>query len=526
MPAATLLTRLLFSYTFLNLWHSINVPFLIYFLMKPTIQLSLGHHLTMTPQLQQAIRLLQLSILELRQEIQDALDSNLMLEDADEAEGQVEEIREPRGHEAIAEPAPGDRMQTVNEARLEQEFTPDDSAIPNDLPVDSEWTDHFDGHVPAGGGEEGDFDIFTQQSRPETLQDFLHWQLNLSRLDGTDLAIATTIVDAIDADGYLGQSCEELLEILGDDKLTAAAIETVLHRIQALDPPGVGARNLAECLRIQLRQRPDPTMATRDAIAICDHCFTALSRNDLERIQRQLGLTPEALAAAITEIRSLHPRPGSLISTAKPEYVIPDVFVRRKDGVWVVELNAETSPRLRVNADYAKLIRRADQSDTNIFLRNHLQEARWFIKCLLSRNDTVLRVATKIVEMQRDFLEQGEEAMKSMVLRDVADALDLHESTVSRVTTQKYMHTPRGTYEFKYFFSSHVNTATGGECSSVAIRAIIRKLIAAEPPSKPLSDIRIAAILGDQGIQVARRTVAKYRENMGIAASNDRRRLA
>jgi RNA polymerase sigma-54 factor len=492
--------------------------------MKQSIQLRLGQHLTMTPQLQQAIRLLQLSTLELREEIQEALDSNLMLENAEEAERLAEDASERPILDAGHEGAQADR-ETVSEERLDREFTPDDSAIPNDLPVDSEWTDHFDGHVPGGGGEEGDFDIFAQQSRPETLQDFLHWQLNLSRLDSTELAIATTIVDAIDADGYLGLSCEELLDILGDERLTLAEIETVLHRIQALDPPGVGARDLAECLLIQLRQHPEPATATRDAIAICEHCFTALSRNDLERIQRQLDLTPEAIAAAILEIRGLQPRPGNLIAETKSEYVIPDVFVRRKEGGWVVELNPEITPRLRVNADYAKLIRRADQSDTNAFLRNHLQEARWFIKSLMSRNDTVLRVATKIVEMQRDFLEQGEEAMKSLVLRDVADALELHESTVSRVTTQKFMHTPRGTYEFKYFFSSHVNTAEGGECSSVAIRAHIRKLVSAEPPSKPLSDQRIATILGDRGINVARRTVAKYRENMGIAASSERRRL-
>ncbi len=493
--------------------------------MKQSIQLRLGQHLTMTPQLQQAIRLLQLSTLELREEIQDALDSNLMLENAEEAERLAEDASERPTLDPDQEGARVDQEQT-SEARLDREFSPEDNAIPNELPVDSEWTDHFDGHVPGGGGDDGDFDIFAQQSRAETLQDFLHWQLNLLRLDDTELAIATTIVDAIDPTGYLGQSCEELLEILGDEDLTLAEIETVLHRIQALDPPGVGARDLAECLLIQLHQRPNPSPATQDAIAICDHCFTALSRNDLDRIQRQLDLTPEDIAAAIVEIRGLHPRPGNLIAETKPEYVIPDVFVRKKDGVWVVELNPESTPRLRVNADYAKLIRRADQSDTNAFLRNHLQEARWFIKSLISRNDTVLRVATKIVEMQWEFLEQGEEAMKSMVLRDVAEALELHESTVSRVTTQKYMHTPRGTYEFKYFFSSHVNTAEGGECSSVAIRAQIRKLVATEPPSKPFSDQKIAAILCDRGINVARRTVAKYRENMGIAASNERRRLA
>lgn len=495
--------------------------------MKQSIQLRLGQHLTMTPQLQQAIRLLQLSTLELRQEIQEALEGNLMLETAEDGEPDSELEREsPSLHAAEATDQPAESL-GIAEERLELDLnSTDEGVIPNELPVDSEWADHFDGYAATGGGEEGDFDPFAQQSRPETLQDFLHWQLNLCRLDGTERAIATAIVDAIDMDGYLEQSCEELREALGDDRLTVAEIETVLHRIQALDPPGVGARDLAECLLIQLRQNPAPTPATRDAIAICQHCFAALSRNDLDRIQRQLHLTPSALAAALAEIRALHPRPGNLIATARPEYVVPDVFVTKREGAWVVELNPETTPRLRINADYSRLVRRADQSDTNAFLRNHLQEARWFIKSLQSRNDTVLRVATKIVEMQRDFLERGDEAMKSMVLRDIAEALDLHESTISRVTTQKFMRTPRGTYEFKYFFSSHVNTAEGGECSSVAIRALIRKLVAAEPATKPLSDQRIAAILSERGINVARRTVAKYREAMGIGASSERRRLA
>ena len=493
--------------------------------MKQTIQLRLGQHLTMTPQLQQAIRLLQLSSLDLHQEIQEALDANPMLEMAEEVEGLGEEGGELAPFDGIQEEALAGHESLGPEARLEQGLEPDLNSIPQDLPLDTEWTDHFDGHVPINGSDEGDFDPFAHQSRPETLQDFLLWQLNLSHLNDRDQAIATAIVDAIDTNGYLGQSCEELRETLDDGHLTLEEVERVLHRVQALDPPGVGARHLAECLLIQLRECPAPSVAILDAIAICEHCFSDLARNDLERIQRQLELTPEALAAAVAVIRALHPRPGSLIASAKPEYLIPDVFVRKKEGNWVVELNPETTPRLRVNADYARLIRRADQSDTNTFLRNRLQEARWFIKSLASRKETVLRVATKIVELQRDFLEQGEEAMRSLVLRDVAEALDLHESTVSRVTSQKYLHTPRGTYEFKYFFSSHVNTAEGGECSSVAIRALIRKLVAAEPPSKPLSDQKIAVILCDRGIQVARRTVAKYRENMGIAASSERRRL-
>ena len=490
--------------------------------MKQSIQLRLGQHLTMTPQLQQAIRLLQLSTLDLQHEIQEALDSNLMLENEEEADRLAAEPTE----EAQAEAG----SQAERESMLEREVSPDNSSMPDELPVDSEWTDHFDSHIPTGGGgsgeESSDFDIFAQQSRPETLRDHLIWQLNLSRMEGTDLAIATAIVDSIDVNGYLGESCEELLATLDDNELTLAEVEAVLHLIQSLDPAGVGARNLVECLLIQLRQKPEATKAVRDAIAICQTCFKALSRNDIAQIRRQLGLTPEAIAAAISEIRTLHPHPGSLIASAQPEYVIPDVFVRKRSGVWIVEPNPETMPKLRVNAEYAKLIRRADQSKDNTCLKNHLQEARWFIKSLLSRNDTVLRVATKIVELQRDFLDYGDEAMKPMVLRDVAEALELHESTVSRVTTQKYLHSPRGTYEFKFFFSSHVNTTAGGECSSTAIRAIIRKLIAAESPNKPLSDNKIAAILADQGIKVARRTIAKYREAMGIASSNERKRLA
>jgi RNA polymerase sigma-54 factor len=230
--------------------------------------------------------------------------------------------------------------------------------------------------------------------------------------------------------------------------------------------------------------------------------------------------------AALDLIRQLNPKPGTLIAETPAEYVVPDIFVRRVEGVWQVELNPETTPKLRVNADYARLIRRSDQSADSIALKSHLQEARWFIKSLVSRNDTVLRVAAKIVELQQDFLEHGEEAMKPLILRDVSAALDLHESTISRVTTQKYMHTPRGTFEFKFFFSSHVNTASGGECSSTAIRALIRKMITGESARKPLSDSRIADELADQGINVARRTVAKYREAMGIPPSNERKRLA
>ncbi|MEA3278892.1 MAG: RNA polymerase factor sigma-54 [Pseudomonadota bacterium] len=488
--------------------------------MKQSIQLRLGQQLTMTPQLQQAIRLLQLSMLDLRQEIQEALESNLMLESAEEGE----RLNGEDTPDTLADA----REPSSKDTHLEGEVRPESTSMPEELPVDSEWSDHYDSYLPSGGStadQATEFDPISQQSRPLTLHDHLHWQLNLSRLEGTDLAIATAIVDAINEDGYLKTTPEELLAILDDEELTLAEIEAVLHRVQSLDPPGVGARDLRECLLIQLRQLPEETPRRDLAIAVCERSFEALSKNDLDQARRQLGVSKEEMRLVAGVIRSLHPRPGTLIAEIQPEYVIPDVLVRRKNGTWSVELNPETAPRLRVNSDYAKLIRRADQSDDNTCLKNHLQEARWFIKSLASRNDTVLRVASKIVELQRDFLEFGDEAMKPMVLRDVAEALELHESTVSRVTTQKFMHTPRGTYEFKYFFSSHVGTTSGGECSSTAIRAFIRKLVAAEAPNKPLSDNKIAGILSDQGIKVARRTVAKYREALRIPPSNERKRL-
>ncbi len=474
------------------------------------MQLRMGQQLTLTPQLQQAIRLLQLSSLELQREIQEALESNPMLEREEEAPLDSEaEQADPQG-----------------ELDPEQELPPEGSeTIPKELPVDAEWSDHFESYASGSNGADPDFDPLVHQSRPQTLQDYLLWQLSLSRLGERDLAIATAVVDGIDEDGYLRQRPEDLQKALDDPSISLQEVETMIHFVQSLDPPGVGARNLAECLLIQLRQLPDSD-AKKHAIAICESCFQALSQNKLRQIQRKLHLSPEEIQAAIDLIRTLNPYPGRMVAEEPPEYVVPDVFVRKQGGRWIVEPNPEIMPKLRINAAYAKLVRRADQSEENLYLKNHLQEARWFIKSIQSRNDTVLRIAAKIVELQQEFFERGEEAMKPLVLRDVAEPLGLHESTVSRVTTQKYMHTPRGTYEFKYFFSSHLNTASGKACSSTAIRAMIRKLIAGEPPDKPLSDSKLTSLLADQGIQVARRTVAKYREAMGIPSSNERKRLA
>jgi RNA polymerase sigma-54 factor len=497
--------------------------------MKQSIQLRLGQHLTMTPQLQQAIKLLQLSTIDLRREIQEALDTNYMLEETDEAESfQSGEATEPEQG-----PTENPEVSLIrHEEGVEREVQGETNEIPDELPVDTRWDDVYDSYLPSpGGGDDGsDFDPFAQQSRPETLHDHLAWQLNLSRLSPRDEAIAQVVIDSIDADGYLRADLEELQAALagalGGSDPTPEEIETLVHRVQSLDPPGVAARNLRECLLIQLRQLPLDLPARDTALAVCGRGFEHLPRNDVPALMRGLNLSESEVRAAMDLIRGLNPRPGALIAPAPSEYVVPDVFVRRNEGTWLVELNSESTPKLRVNADYARLIRRADQSADSIALKSHLQEARWFIKSLASRNDTVLRVASKIVELQQGFLEHGEEAMKPLILRDVADALELHESTVSRVTTQKYMHTPRGTFEFKYFFSSHVNTASGGECSSTAIRALIRKLIAGESSRRPLSDSKIADELADQGINVARRTVAKYREAMGIPPSNERKRLA
>ncbi len=479
----------------------------------------------MTPQLQQAIRLLQLSTLDLSQEVQEALETNPLLEAIEEYSGSSElngSDHQPKElTEASTEAGPD------NDINNEREIKTDAASISDELPVDSEWTDVYDSYVPSSSSaaEGGDTEFLLQQGASESLHDHLLWQLNLTPLSALDNAIATAIIDGINDDGYFTGNLEDILRSLQNDEISLDEVKAVLHRIQAFDPPGVGAQDPQDCLLIQLYQLPEETPFRKAAIQLCKHHFKLLASQDQAQIIRRMKIDEQTLCGITQLIRSLHPRPGALIVESNSQYVVPEVFVTKRNGRWHVELNREATPKLKVNSEYANLIRRADQSEDNTFLKNHLQEARWFIKSLMSRNETILRVATKIVEYQRGFFEHGDEAMKPLVLRDIAESLEMHESTISRVTTQKYMHTPRGTYEFKYFFSSHVSTSAGGECSSTAIRALIKKLIAAEKPNKPLSDNKIATILSEQGIKVARRTVAKYRESMSIPPSNERKRL-
>jgi len=497
--------------------------------MKPTIQLRLGQHLTMTPQLQQAIKLLQLSTLDLKQEIQEALESNLMLETEEEGtrrdDAETDRIKtdnETNNSQPASE-------NTSNDPNNETEIKIESEAMPDELPVDTVWDDIYDSVTPVSsgsvGGDDGQ-DFLNQQTAGESLQDHLIWQMQLTPFSPNDLAIAEAIIDSISEDGYLTTPLEDIVGSMDDADIEIEEVEAVLHRVQAFDPTGVGARDLRECLLLQLQQLPAEFDWRAEAIQLVKEHFDLLAHQDETQMRRKLKLDSDDLMSVIHLIRSLNPRPGTSVANQAPSYIEPDVFVYKHNNQWRVELNRDAAPKLRVNAEYAGMIRRADNSTDNVTMKNHLQEARWFIKSLQSRNDTLLRVATRIVDVQRNFFEYGEEAMKPLVLRDIAEVLEMHESTISRVTTQKYMHTPRGTIEFKYFFSSHVSTASGGEASATAIRALIKKLIAAEKPNKPLSDNKIAAILADQGINVARRTVAKYRESMAIPPSNERKRLA
>jgi RNA polymerase sigma-54 factor len=504
--------------------------------MKLSLQLKLGQQLTMTPQLQQAIRLLQLSTLDLQQEIQEALETNPMLE-VDESASENDNAENNQGdanqEEAIAKSEQStERSDPENDDFQElQNSDWNENEIPDELAVDSSWDDIYINTAPGSSynssnlaGEDSDFE--SRNSAVESLQDHLNWQLNLTPMSDSDRLIAMAIIDSIDPNGLLTSSISSIhAGLIRELDIEEDEVLAVLHRIQQFDPVGVGYRDLNECLRLQLAHCDPQSPGYSLAGKIIDNFLPQLATRDYKLIMKRLRVKEEELKAALQIILSLNPKPGSEITLSDTPYVVPDVFVTKEKGRWKVELNPDTTPSIRVNPDYAALVGRGGSGSDNAYLKDSLQEARWFLKSLQSRNETLLKVARNIVEHQRGFFDYGDEAMKPLVLHDIAEAVGMHESTISRVTTQKYMHTPRGIYELKYFFSSHVATHEGGECSSTAIRALIKKLVASENPQKPLSDSKITSLLGEQGINIARRTIAKYRESLSISPSNERKRL-
>lgn len=504
--------------------------------MKQSLQLKLGQQLTMTPQLQQAIRLLQLSTMDLQQEIQQALDNNPLLEvsDDDSFESGADQINDFGGaageirEQSLAD-VPEQNMDWSGQ-ELEGGVNMLDGGIhmPDELPVDIQWDDLLpSASAPTPQGDDNfETDFGSRSPNTLSLREQLIWQLGLTRLSDTDRLIALAIIDNTDANGRLLTSLEELHESLAKDlDIDLDEVVAVLHRLQQFEPAGVCARDLQECLQIQLDQLPASTPWLEQAKIVISRHLNQLASSDYSQILRRTRLKENELKEVLALIQTLDPNPGHTAVPEEIEYIVPDVFVSKKNGRWLVELNPDIAPKLRINSNYASLIKRADNSSDNTYLRDNLQEARWFLKSLQSRNETLMKVASRIVEHQRNFLEYGPEAMKPLVLHDIAEAVEMHESTISRATTNKYMHTPRGIFELKYFFSSHVATSAGGECSSTAIRALIKKLVAAENPKRPLSDNKIALLLKEQGIEVARRTIAKYRDTLFIPPSNERKRL-
>jgi RNA polymerase sigma-54 factor len=459
-------------------------------MLKPSLQLKLGQTLTMTPQLQQAIRLLQLPVLDLNAQIQEALEENIMLE--------MEDLPD----------VPSTTAETTAEVET--------------IKADELWQTRAAERIQDGGwnGEGRPITEFADESG-QSLQDHLLWQLEMEHFSPREVLIGEAIVDSINDDGYLEADIGEILDILDESPpVTDREVERTLAKIQRLDPIGIGARSLSESLVLQLSQLDWETPGLQLAIEIAGEHLDLVATRDYGELRRGLRVTDDDLQDALALIRGCNPRPGTAVSPPAAEYVIPDVFVRKIDNRWQVEISPTGVPRLSVNQQYANLLR---GSGEHAVLKSQLQEARWLIRSLEIRNETLLKVATSIVKRQTEFLEHGDEAMKPMVLRDIAEEIGMHESTISRVTTNKYMHTPRGIFEFKYFFSSHLSSDSGEDQSSTSVRAKIRKLIQAENPGKPLSDSKITNLLREEGISVARRTVAKYREAMNIPSSSERR---
>lgn len=480
--------------------------------MKQSLQLRLSQHLALTPQLQQSIRLLQLSTVELNQELESILQANPLLERVDHNEG---------GHEEHAPSvAPAETTVSSEEAPRQDDFSADAFDSYGEFSGSNRWEEG------GAGSDDDDNDYVFQEADSPTLRQHLLEQLQLMPLSERDQTLASILVDAINEDGYLEQSLEELAEMLPEEQeIDPLELQTALKLIQHLDPPGVGARNLSECLALQLRTLPETTPHLETAIQLVENHLNELANRDYARLRKLLHCSEETLRDVQHLITQLNPRPGAGFShIGSDQYIQHEIVVKKVKGVWLATLNQEVMPKLRINQLYADILKR-NRDNSSQYLMSQMQEAKWMIKNIQQRFSTILRVSQAVVDRQRNFFEHGEIAMRPLVLREIADEVGLHESTISRVTTRKYMLTPRGVYELKYFFGSHVATDTGGACSATAIRALIKQLVGEENPKKPLSDNQITEILGKQGIVVARRTIAKYRESLQIPAASQRKSL-
>jgi len=476
--------------------------------MKHSLQLKLSQHLTLTPQLQQSIRLLQLSTLELNQELDRFLQENPLLEREEDG---ADSFGPPPATQATATPAKNDE--------------PEAAAAP----------DEVNGHDVAGLDEEvGNFsardddeesDYPRAASTSPSLREHLLWQVNVTNLSERDKKLVALLIDTLDDSGFVSQPLEEIAAMLPEElQIEHDELQIALKQLQHLDPPGVGARDLSECLLLQLQVLPADTPCRDEAITTVRHHLDLLAARDFTRLKKELKCDDTTMRQVQKLVTGLNPRPGAAYAADEARYIVPDVIVKKVKGVWIAALNPDAMPRLRINRMYAEILQR--NRDSNLQqLAGQLQEAKWLIKNVQQRFETILRVSQAIVDRQRHFFEHGEVAMRPLVLREIAETLDLHESTISRVTTEKFMLTPRGIFELKYFFGSHVSTETGGACSATAIRALIKQLVSAENQKKPLSDSQISEILGQQGIVVARRTVAKYRESLQILPVNMRKSI-
>ena len=482
----------------------------------------------MTPQLQQAIKLLQLSTLELSQEITEQLYSNPLLEEITEDQDAENQLKKTNDEKTLTE--------TSNLIAEELE-EPSKNTEPLSQETDqNDWDSDFDNYSVQtqdiarinnnDGNIRGEINLEQVHQVTQSLKDHLLWQLNLTNLNARDLSIAEMLTYSLDDNGLLTQNLSEIFEELDENNNEyESEILTVLTRLQQFDPPGVYARDLKECLLIQLNQLSQDTPFLKQAKILVLQFLEDIGKLNTDKLLKKTQLSLDELRGAISLVRSMNPYPGEFLQENDTEYITPDAYVIKTSDKWRAIINDDHNPRLRINETYKNLIRQSDNSKENQYLKDSLTEAKWFIKSLESRNETLLKVVNCIIELQEDFFEHGPVSMKPMILSDISEKLDLHESTISRVTTSKYLATPRGIYELKYFFSSHVATATGGECSSTAVSAILKELINAEIPHKPLSDNKLTELLKEQGINIARRTVAKYREGLGIPSSSDRKRF-